>query len=188
MAIPNTFTNGTTADADEVNENFVEVYTPKASGIIHQTATSYGTDYVDVSFAASELKESDSIIVEILPSEISVAPSTPFAVFVKPVINDVTTPVNCGEMDFGTVGNGGVISAKQIISSHRDKTDAVSNFIDYSFIFQNGTNLTAGGSKTADTGESLPLTTAFTLRIDTKKASGTENTIRYNVYIRRGYS
>jgi len=174
-----TFTNGTVANADEVNANFTFVNSPKADGTITVNNAAYGNAYADISFAAAELGVNDTITVEIMPFSLNASTEH---TFVKPIINDVTTPQDLGEMDI-TANDVEQVSAIQTISSEVGTTQAI--FYKYK-IFVAATETSLVG-KTSNTGESNPLTTAFTLRIDTKKGSN-DATIKYRVFINRGFS
>lgn len=163
--------------ADDLIETIKQTSYVKANGVIVVDNTSYGNQFADISFASGELGVNDTITIEILPFLLASASSH---VFVKPIINDITTPQDLGEMDI-TDAAAKVCSAVQIISSEVTSTQVV--FYKYEILIDTAeTNLT---NKTANTGESDPLTTAFTLRIDTKKSVNT-STIKYRVIIQRG--
>jgi len=180
MVIQTVFTNGTIADADEVNANFALVPLKKASGTITIAAdtTAHDINYADISFAAGDLTAADMVVIELQGSFNGGSSSK-----LEFGLRDTQTPTDSPTLLFTSelrtfravfAQDGGTNTLVQLGCNSTGAVGAGGGTFDY---------LNAG----LGAGEANIFTTAFKIRINPfHTASGSISYIRYVCYVIKG--
>jgi len=170
------FTNGTTADADEVNANFDRVPQLLYSGVItlQTDTTADDVDYLDIDFSASDMAATDMIKIEV------VGMADDQTVTQRLMARETTTT--------GQINNNAVATSGQMYrASYILVQDQVTNDLIDSFFIRNSEDTQDSDNQQFDTNDANVFTTGFTFRLNFKNAGTASNDSkhRYNVWLIR---